>query len=451
MNKTNQGVSMVSLVITIIVIIILAAVAFSGSQETIGRAGFAGYTTDIDSVKTAFIVEGITTLIGEETGKSNSVINAQAYNYLAKGATTKKLTKVQKEHAWLSKAQASALPCTRIEKKWAKEAIGIELPVRKVNTYGASGVEIEYFVTNKGDIFTWPPYFRSDDGLFYVNDTTTVKGSKVTSGDWEISGDDEAAMYEDGFKFMVNGVEIKILGTGEELPPIDPDATPDELRKMPSVAYKDERNPEQPKGIETEKVYQDNGESAGGNGGSDEGEPTPTPEPDPEPTPDTCCFVPGTQILVSLDGKTKAIEDFKPGDLVVSYNVETKENYIAEVQHLIVRPESTNMAKVYLEDGSMVDMTDYHPLYTKDGWHSITNHNGYATLVEGDIVKTDNGWSKVVRIELYVTDPKKTYNLAIKDFDEVVDDDTDDCFYANEVLAHNADSDTCGHGSVSPI
>ena len=263
MKQTEKGVSMVSLVITIIVIIILAAVAFSGSQETIGRAGFAGYTTDLDSVRTAFITEGITNLMGEQTSKNNAVINAQAYNFLAKGATTNKLTDDEKKHAWLSKSQASAIPCTRIEKEWAKEAIGIELPVRTVNTYGASGVEIEYFVTNDGIIFTWPPFYRSDDGLFYINDTMTVKGSKLTSGDWIISGDDESKMYEDGFKFIVGDVEIKTLATGEELPEISSDATPEELRNMASVAYKDERNPEEPKGIESEKVYQDNGVISG--------------------------------------------------------------------------------------------------------------------------------------------------------------------------------------------
>ena len=153
MNK-QKGVSMVSLVITIIVIIILAAVAFSGSQETIGRAGFSGYTTDIDSVRTAFMTEGVTNLIGSEAAKNNTVTEAQAYNYLAKGATTSRLTDDEKQHAWLSKAQANAIPATRIEKTYAKEAIGIERPKRTVNTYGATGVEIEYFVTNDGIIFT---------------------------------------------------------------------------------------------------------------------------------------------------------------------------------------------------------------------------------------------------------------------------------------------------------
>ena len=73
MKKNQNGVSMVSLVITIIVIIILAAVAFSGSQETIGRAGFSGFTTDIDSVRTAFMTESIPNLLGEQTAANNSV------------------------------------------------------------------------------------------------------------------------------------------------------------------------------------------------------------------------------------------------------------------------------------------------------------------------------------------------------------------------------------------
>ena len=251
--NNQKGVSMVSLVITIIVIIILAAVAFSGSQETIGRAGFSGYTTDIDSVRTAFLTEGVTNLIGSEAAKNNTVTEAQAYNYLAKGATTAAKASVAK-NAWLSKAQANAIPATRIEKEFAKEAIGIELPKRTVNTYGATGVEIEYFVTNKGDIFTWPPYFRSDDGLFYVNDTTPVKSVEFGL----ISGENEKEMYADGFRFVVNDVVIKVA-SGDSLMPLKPDVTTQQLKEMASVIYLDKRNPDQPEGVETDEVYQDNG------------------------------------------------------------------------------------------------------------------------------------------------------------------------------------------------
>ena len=236
MKKNQSGVSMVSLVITIIVIIILAAVAFSGSQETIGRAGFSGFTTDMDSVRTAFMTESIPNLMGEQTAANNAVSEAQAYNFLAKGATTNLVPDANKEHAWLSRAQAAAIPATRIEKATAKEAIGIDLPVRTVNTFGATGVEMSYFVTNKGQIFVWPPYARLDDGLFYINDCLHVK----TPDGNIISGDDERLMYEDGFEFDVVGVTIKVSNKTENIDNVlKGNITQEELINMPSIYYKD--------------------------------------------------------------------------------------------------------------------------------------------------------------------------------------------------------------------
>ncbi len=259
MKKNQSGVSMVSLVITIIVIIILAAVAFSGSQETIGRAGFSGFTTDIDSVRTAFLTESIPTLMGNQTAANNAVSEAQAYNYLAKGATTTLVAADAQEHAWLSRAQASSIPATRIEKESAKAAIGIELPERTVNTFAATGVEMSYFVTNKGDIFVWPPYARSDDGLFYVNDTVTV----TTPAGVQISGDDEEDMYKDGFKFVVNGVEIEVDAT-EHATPVTPDTQAAAFAAMPAVYYVDQRNAASPEGIESKAIYRDDTGTATG-------------------------------------------------------------------------------------------------------------------------------------------------------------------------------------------
>ena len=257
MKKNQNGVSMVSLVITIIVIIILAAVAFSGSQETIGRAGFSGFVTDIDSVRSAFMTENIPNLMGEQAAKNNAVSEAQAYNFLAKGATTLDQATVG-EHAWLSRSQANAIPCTRIEKETAKEAIGIELPKRTVNTFAATGVEVEYFVTNKGDIFVWPPFARSDDGLFYVNDTTPVISGDASKT--KITTDKESAMYKDGFTFVVNGVNIKVQGAAKNptAAPLKDGVTVGELTAMPSIYYFDERNAETAEGIESRIIYQDN-------------------------------------------------------------------------------------------------------------------------------------------------------------------------------------------------
>lgn len=157
---------------------------------------------------------------------------------------------------------------------------------------------------------------------------------------------------------------------------------------------------------------------------------------------EACCFVAGTQVLCDLEGNTKNIENCKAGDIVVSYNVETGKNYLAKVQRLIVNPKATSMAKIYLEDGTMLDMTDYHPLYTKEGFKSLTNHNGLPTLTEQDYVRTTEGFTKIAKIERYTTEPMVTYNLDIIDFDEEIDNDENDNFYVNGIAAHNANCPT---------
>ena len=260
MRKNQSGVSMVSLVITIIVIIILAAVAFTGSNDTIGRASFSDFTTDIESIEQAFLTEGITNLVGNEAAKSNPVTEAQAYNYLAKGATTKALTDTQKSAAWLTKSQADAIQCTRIEKESAKEAIGIELPERTVNTYGGTGIEVSYFVTNDGDIFAWPPFLNTTDNCYYVNRTQRV----TTPAGVIISGDTaEATMYADGFKFMVGSVEVAVK-KAVEATALAAEVEADTLKSTEGIYYVDGIGAEAPDGIESVKIYQNTGSAIAG-------------------------------------------------------------------------------------------------------------------------------------------------------------------------------------------
>jgi intein/homing endonuclease len=138
-----------------------------------------------------------------------------------------------------------------------------------------------------------------------------------------------------------------------------------------------------------------------------------------------------------LDGKTKSIEDIQAGDAVVSYDVNTDSNYLAEVTKLITNENSIDMARVEFDNGVMIKMTDYHPLYTKEGWSSISDKN-YRQLKIGDEVKTVDGWSKVTRIILYQNSKfMTTYTLAIRDYGEDPDNDDNDNFYANGMLAHN--------------
>ena len=152
-----------------------------------------------------------------------------------------------------------------------------------------------------------------------------------------------------------------------------------------------------------------------------------------------CCFIAGTQILISLDGQTQSIEAVNPGDQAVSYNIETGENYLTTVKKLILNKNSTYMAKVIFDDENILEMTDYHPLYTINGWSSLTDKK-YNQLKIGDLVKTQNGWSKIVDIIQYtLKEPIITYTLDVRDNDEMlVDNEINDNFYANGIVAHNA-------------
>ena len=77
-----------------------------------------------------------------------------------------------------------------------------------------------------------------------------------------------------------------------------------------------------------------------------------------------CCFVYGTEVLVDLNGTTKEIQDFKTGDYVVYYNYDTQENVIGLVKRAVVGPLTVDYVRYELENGCVVDASEYHPMYT---------------------------------------------------------------------------------------
>ena len=152
-----------------------------------------------------------------------------------------------------------------------------------------------------------------------------------------------------------------------------------------------------------------------------------------------CCFKSRTQITTSLNGDTQSIETLKAGDLIVSYNTQTKENYYTKIKKLVINTHSISMAKVYLDNGSILDVTDYHPLYTIEGFKSITDKR-YPKLEVGDILPVfGNKETIITNIELYKNEkPITTYTLDIIDLNEDIDNDLNDNYYANGIIAHNA-------------
>lgn len=153
---------------------------------------------------------------------------------------------------------------------------------------------------------------------------------------------------------------------------------------------------------------------------------------------DDCCFFPGTKILMA-DYSTKDIEKINSGDEVLSFDIFTQKFYPTKVNRLIINKYTINLATIYFEDGTELNMNEYHPILTSDGFHSLTNHNNYKTLKIGDFAKTLTGYNKIVNIYQYQSKrPIITYNLDTINFNEVIDDDSNDTFIANGIVVHNA-------------
>ena len=159
--KNQKGVSLIALVITIIVVIILAAIAFNSSTSTIEKANYSKFTTNIGEVRDAF-KRSATEFKGDQAALGNEITDAQAYNFVAKGATSSGDILPLKE----------LKEYTIIKEATAKDSIGIELPEIKVNTPSNTNYKVTYAVTTDGEVFVWPPY--KYDGKYYVNDTLTV-------------------------------------------------------------------------------------------------------------------------------------------------------------------------------------------------------------------------------------------------------------------------------------
>lgn len=149
-----------------------------------------------------------------------------------------------------------------------------------------------------------------------------------------------------------------------------------------------------------------------------------------------CCFVAGTQVLMN-DGTTKNIEDVIEGNIVLSYNEITNKYEKNVVTGCITNINTTNLARVVLNDGTSIEMNEYHPIYTEEGWKSLTNYNGYPTLTKKDkILSVDGKFIPITSIESWREEtPIITYNLSVANNHNYFVGTT-------PILVHNADCPT---------
>lgn len=184
--------------------------------------------------------------------------------------------------------------------------------------------------------------------------------------------------------------------------------------------------------------------------------PTPSPTPTPTPTPrppapagghggGSTCFVKGTKILMA-DGSEKNIEDVKPGEKVMGYDLGTKK-LVVEVVRQMDYPIRNDYYDVKLADGTVIGITDEHPLYTKEGgWRAINPVHTYQEnhslivkrLVVGDKLLKNTGKYVAITAIIHKNGPVQAYNLKnVEGYND---------FFADGVLAHNKGGGGSGGG-----
>jgi intein/homing endonuclease len=145
------------------------------------------------------------------------------------------------------------------------------------------------------------------------------------------------------------------------------------------------------------------------------------------------------------DNTLKKIENIEINDIVLSYDFDLAKNVPNKVI-LLAGPNRIIMYRVTLEDGSTIEMTDDHPIYTKEnGWASIdpivskiAYGDNINQLEVNNYTMVSNGeYIKIVDIEKMIIESTKTYTFG-------TENQKNNNYYANNILVHNVgESSTC--------
>lgn len=147
------------------------------------------------------------------------------------------------------------------------------------------------------------------------------------------------------------------------------------------------------------------------------------------------CVLPGTQILVDLDGTTKNVEDLVVGDGIVTYD---QGNAVMSTIDRIVSVQHGQYIKITLQDGKILCISSDHAIYTMDGWKAFEPEltetpDKVGMLLKSDSLLTTDGYVKISTIKVVNKLDAVMYNLGIAGHDD---------YYANGILVHECAGST---------
>ena len=210
--RNQNGVSLITLVITIIVVIILAAIALgNGVLDLGGRAQFTGYTEKMGQIQAdiATAVEDASGAVAQAGLSAKSI--EQRRNFVARGGDINKFSGTPENEAkWLTVAEArETITYVDPNEKTSGKIVGGDRVI-KVETPNQRGAIVRIYVTPNGNVFGWPPYIS--DERAYVNSSVVAK----TSFDNNVTdfATIDAALAGDACISFANGEKVKISKTG---------------------------------------------------------------------------------------------------------------------------------------------------------------------------------------------------------------------------------------------
>lgn len=137
---------------------------------------------------------------------------------------------------------------------------------------------------------------------------------------------------------------------------------------------------------------------------------------------DVECLLPGTQILIDVDGNTKNIEDLVIGDTIITYD--GKDYIVAELDKVINVKHTFYLDIIFVND-TKISISPDHAILTEEGWKSYKPYltetpEKVSRLIKKDKVFLNGEYVGIKDIILHTKPDTVMYNIGVKGYNNYI-------------------------------